>query len=60
MPLEQIQVGRAPGDSEVWTDLLDAETEDVWMRDPPVSSSAPIRMQPNGAAHRSILSVALL
>ncbi|KAI3438223.1 hypothetical protein D9Q98_000660 [Chlorella vulgaris] len=36
VPLEQIQVGRAPGDSEVWTDLLDAETEDVWMRDPPM------------------------
>lgn len=34
MPAGQIQVGRAPDDDETWADLLDAETDDPWMRNP--------------------------
>lgn len=43
VPLEQIQVGRAPDDDETWADLLDAETDDPWMRNPQASGRAPER-----------------
>jgi hypothetical protein len=34
--LDSIQLGRAEGDDETFLDVLDAETEDLWMRNPQV------------------------